>query len=340
MPSSSPADGRARPPFPRVARSGLALLALLVVVVAPWRAAAAPAAPSPAPVATGGQPTDEELEEAGDQLTAAKAIALGVVEGVTEFLPVSSTGHLLITQRILDIGTTEGTNEVADTYAISIQFGAILAILFLYAGRIRTLAEGMVGRSDSGRRILVGLVLAFVPAVVIGVLFEPLIKERLLDTWPVIAAWTFWGVVTLFVSDRWGRDGGTRIEQVTPAQGVLVGIAQVLAMWPGTSRSLVTILAALVLGLSLAASVEFSFLLGLVTLGGATIYETLSNGATMFDAYGWLNPLLGLVAAFLAATIAVKWMVGYLQRHSFAIFGWYRLVVAGLAAALVLTGTI
>lgn len=340
MPPSSPADGRARTRLAPVARSGLALLALLVVLVAPWRAEAIPAAPSTAPVVAGDEPTDEQLEEAGDQLTAAKAVALGIVEGVTEYLPVSSTGHLLISQRILDIGTTEGTNEVADTYAIAIQFGAILAILFLYAGRIRTLVEGMVGRSDSGRRILTGLVLAFIPAVVIGVLFEPLIKERLLDTWPVIAAWAFWGVVTLLVSDRWGREAGTPIERVTPGQGVLIGIAQVLAMWPGTSRSLVTILAGLVLGLSLAAAVEFSFLLGLVTLGGATVYETLSNGSTMFDAYGWLNPLLGLVAAFLAATIAVKWMVGYLQRHSFAIFGWYRLVVAGLAAALVLTETI
>jgi undecaprenyl-diphosphatase len=312
---------------------------LVLLALAPWRAVASPAGAS-ASSSAGGDPTPEELDAAGDQLTAGKAIVLGVVEGVTEYLPISSTGHLLVTQRILDIGTTEGTEDVADTYAIAIQFGAILAVLFLYAGRIRTLVEGTIGRSDSGRRILVGLVLAFVPAVVIGLVFEPVIKERLLGTWQVIAAWAVWGVVTLLVSDRWGRDGGTPIERITLRQGLLIGVAQVLAMWPGTSRSLVTILAALVLGLSLAAAVEFSFLLGLVTLGGATVYETLSNGATMFDAYGWVNPVLGLIAAFVSATIAVKWMVGYLQRHSFAIFGWYRLGVAGLAAALVLTGTI
>jgi undecaprenyl-diphosphatase len=333
-----------RPWIPRYARPVLAFVALLVILLAavpaPWRAAATPAATPATPVAVGGDPTPEELAEAGDQLTAGNAIVLGVVEGVTEFLPISSTGHLLVTQRILDIGTTDGTKDVADTYAIAIQFGAILAVLFLYAHRVRTLVEGVVGRSDSGRRILVGLVLAFAPAVAIGLLFEPVIKERLLGTWQVIAAWAFWGVVTLFVSDRWGRDGGTPLERITMRQGVLIGFAQVLAMWPGTSRSLVTILAALVLGLSLAAAVEFSFLLGLVTLGGATIYETLSNGATMFEAYGWVNPVLGLLAAFVSALVAVKWMVGYLQRHSFAIFGWYRLVVAGLAATLVLTDTI
>ncbi len=319
----------------------IALLALLLLVLAPWRASsAAPVATPTAGVSGADDPTPEELDEAGDQLTAGKAVILGVVEGVTEFLPISSTGHLLVTQRILDIGTTSGTKDVADTYAIAIQFGAILAIVFLYFGRIRTMVEGLAGRSESGRRILVGLVVAFLPAVVIGVIFEPLIKERLLGTWQVIAAWAVWGVVTLFVSDRWGREGGGPIESITVRQGLLIGVAQVLAMWPGTSRSLVTILAALVLGLSLAAAVEFSFLLGLVTLGGATVYETLTNGSTMFDAYGWLDPLLGLIAAFIAAMIAVKWMVGYLQRHSFAIFGWYRIVVAAVATVLVVTGTI
>jgi undecaprenyl-diphosphatase len=229
---------------------------------------------------------------------------------------------------------------VADTFAIAIQFGAILAIVFLYAGRLRTMAEGMVGRSEQGRRIAIGLVIAVLPAVVIGVLFEPVIKDRLLGTWQVIAAWLVWGVVTLVVSDRWGREGGTAIEQITVRQGLLIGVAQVLAMWPGTSRSLVTILAALVLGLSLAAAVEFSFLLGLVTLGGATVFEALTNGGTMVDAYGWVDPLLGLLAAFVSAMIAVKWMVGYLQKHSFAIFGWYRIGVAVVATVLVLSGAI
>jgi undecaprenyl-diphosphatase len=342
-----PADRRAR------------ILRLLAVVV--LAALAVSAAPSAATVAapdggTGpamgapGRPTadggagsadDTALDEAGRQLTPAKALVLGVVEGVTEFLPISSTGHLLVAERIMGIGQTPGTKEVADSYAIAIQAGAILAIVLLYLGRLRSMVAGILGRDPSGRRVAVGLVVAFVPAAVIGVAFEPLIKERLLGTWQVIVAWIVWGVVILVVADRWaGHTGGVDLDAITVRQGLLIGIAQCLSMWPGTSRSLVTILAALAVGLSLGAAVEFSFLLGLVTLGAATGYEALTNGATMVDAYGWVAPLLGLAAAFVSAAVAVRWMVGYLQRHSLAIFGWYRIALGVGAAALVLTGTI
>ena len=111
-------------------------------------------------------------------------------------------------------------------------------------------------------------------------------------------------------------------------------------MWPGTSRSLVTILAALAVGTSLAAAVEFSFLLGLITLGAATLYEFAKNGSTMVDAYGWFNPLVGLVVAFVAAVVSVRWMVSYLQTRSLAIFGWERLVVAAATIVLLASGVI
>lgn len=283
----------------------------------------------------------EAAATAGSQLTPLKAAILGLVEGITEFLPVSSTGHLLVVQRLLGIGTTEATKDAADSYAIAIQAGAILAVAFLYWGRIVEMVKGLFGRDAAGRRMLIGLVVAAAPAAVIALAFERPIKDNLLGVGPVIAAWVFWGVVILVVANRM-RDhtGGKPLEQIAARQALIIGLAQCLAMWPGTSRSLITLLAALAVGMSLSAAVEFSFLLGLVTLGGATAYEMASNGSTMIDAYGWVDPLIGLVVAFIAAAIAVKWMVSYLQHHSLAIFGWYRLVVAGIALVLLATGAI
>jgi undecaprenyl-diphosphatase len=318
-----------RPTHPGLRRALVALGVVVVALVAlvPGRALAAPMGAA--------------LEQADSELDPAKAVLLGVVEGVTEYLPVSSTGHLLVVQRLLDIGTTPETEDAADSYAIAIQAGAILAVLLLYFGRVRTMAEGLIGRNPAGRRILVAIAVSFVPAAVIALAFEQPIKDNLLGPGPVIAAWVAGGIVILLVADRWSsHTGGTAIEQITLGQATLIGFFQVLAMWPGTSRSLVTILGALAVGLSLAAAVEYSFLLGLITLGAATGYETIQNGDLMIDAYGWVDPLIGLVVSFIAAALAVRWLVGYLQRHSLAIFGWYRIGIAAVAGLLLATGAI
>jgi undecaprenyl-diphosphatase len=276
-----------------------------------------------------------------DELTPLKAAVLGVVEGVTEFLPISSTGHLLVTQRLMDVGATDATKTAADAYAIAIQSGAILAVLLLYWRRLWSMVEGVLGRDDAGRRTFLGLVLAVLPAVVVALLFEDPIKDHLLEVGPVIGAWIVGGLVILVVAPRLrGMTGGKPLEQITAGQALVIGVVQCLALWPGTSRSLVTILAALAVGLSLSAAVEFSFLVGFVTLGGATLFEVAKDGQTMIDTFGWVDPLIGLVLAFVSAAVAIKWMVGYLQRHSLAIFGWYRLAVAALALVLLATGAL
>ena len=298
------------------------------------------------------------------ELTPAKAAAIGVVEGVTEYLPISSTGHLLITGELLDVGTSDATEDAFDAYAIAIQAGAILAVLVLYHERIRSMVLGVFGRDEVGRRIAIAVVTAFVPAVVIGLTLEDVIKQRLFNVWAIAAAWFVGGVVVIVISKRfldrraqWADEadptpddafdaaasdetdrGG--LASITVNQALIIGVAQCLAMWPGTSRSLVTIVAAVLVGLSLPAAVEFSFLLGLLTLGGATAYESLKSGGEIVDTFGVVNPLIGFVAAFVSAVIAVRWMVGYLQRHSFAIFGWYRVGIAGLTVVLVATGVI
>ena len=284
-------------------------------------------------------PTDTQV--ADSEMTAWKAAVLGIVEGVTEYLPISSTGHLLITQRLLGIGNDPATKDAADSYAIAIQFGAILAVLVLYRRRVRSLISGLFGRDSTGRRLLIALICATAPAVLIGLLFERPIKDNLLGPWPVVVAWTAGGILVIAIADRVRADRpGFALEELGAKQALIIGAAQVLAMWPGTSRSLVTILAALAVGATLAAAVEFSFLLGLVTLAGATLYEAAKNGSTMTEAYGTLDPLIGLLFAFASAALAIKWMVNWLQTRSLAIFGWERLLAAAITVGLLVAGTI
>jgi undecaprenyl-diphosphatase len=287
------------------------------------------------------QLTPEEQSAAKNQMSTWKAMVLGAVEGITEYLPISSTGHLVVTQRILGIGDTDATKDAADSYAIAIQFGAILAVLVLYRKRIESIIRGLFGRDTDGRNLLISLVIAFIPAVIIGVAIEKPIKSHLLNVGPVVGAWIVGGLLILFLAPKIKADRpGMSITHIRPKQALIIGCAQVLAMWPGTSRSLVTILAALAVGTTLAAAVEFSFLLGLMTLGAATLYETAKNGSTVVDAYGWFNPLVGLVFAFIFAALAVKWMVSWLQTRSLAVFGWERLAVAAVSIGLLIAGTI
>lgn len=320
---------------------GLLLLALLTVGIVHTFTGHSAASATSIETASAPALTTEEQTAADSQMNTWKAMVLGAVEGITEFLPISSTGHLVVTQRILGIGDTDATKDAADTYAIAIQFGAILAVLLLYRKRIVSMIQGIFGRDRDGRNLLISLVLAFLPAVVIGVAFEKPIKSHLLGVGPVVAAWIIGGLVLLYLAPRIKPDrAGMAITHIGPKQALIIGCAQVLAMWPGTSRSLVTILAALAVGTTLAAAVEFSFLLGLMTLGAATLYESAKNGSTVIDAYGWFDPLVGLVFAFVFAALAVKWMVNWLQTRSLAIFGWERLVVAAASLILLAAGTI
>jgi undecaprenyl-diphosphatase len=275
-------------------------------------------------------------------LTAAQAVVLGIVEGVTEYLPISSTGHLLVTARILGLPDSGNAGDAMKSYEIAIQSGAIIAVLGLYRHRFATMIEGVTGRSEQGKRMVVALIVAFIPAAILGLLGEKVIKEYLFGVGPTVAAWIVGGVF-LLVLVRNGvldRHGGRRLEGLTNRDALIIGLAQVVAMWPGTSRSMVTIVAALLIGYSMSAAIEFSFLLGVVTLGAATAYSVLKDGKLMLDTFGLLTPLIGFFVALVAAWVTVRWMVTYLQRHSLAIFGWYRIGVAGLVLLLLATHAI
>ncbi len=266
-----------------------------------------------------------------------EALILGLVEGLTEYLPVSSTGHLLLTMRVL--GLPEG--DAADAYAICIQGGAIAAVLGLYRARALEVLRGLVGRSATGARLARNLAAAFLPAALVGLLLQGTIREHLFGLGPIALAWAVGGVAILLAS-RGGRDrqGGAALEELTLAQSVLVGALQVLALWPGTSRSLVTILGGLLAGLSLRAAVEFSFLLGVVTLLAATGYEAWRGGAAMLEHFGAGPLVLGFAVAWAAAALSVRWLVTWLGRHGLAIFGWYRLALAAVVGLCLAVGVL
>ncbi len=287
-------------------------------------------------------------------LTLGQAAILGVVEGLTEYLPVSSTGHLLLAERILSIGDDPAasveqkalTKEATDAYTICIQIGAIIAVLGLYFRRVKQMLLGLAGKDAAGRQLLISVIAGFLPAAVIGLLFNKLIKSYLFGTWPVIVAWFVGGVAILVVS-RWNRSRGGRsassgrtILELTWQMALIIGFIQCIAMWPGVSRSLVTIVGGLLVGLSLSAAVEFSFLLGLITLSAATGYDALKHGQVMLQTFDALSLAVGVVFAFIAALLSVKWMVGYLNRHGLAIFGYYRIALSLVAGTLLLTGVI
>ncbi|MSQ03572.1 MAG: undecaprenyl-diphosphate phosphatase [Myxococcales bacterium] len=264
-------------------------------------------------------------------MTLLDALVLGIVEGITEFLPVSSTGHLLLAERALGIGRS----EAADAYTICIQAGAIVAVLGLYRTRVRQMIRGVVGGDVAGRRLAVQLVVAFLPAAVLGLLFNDVIDAVLFGLWPVVAAWAVGGAAILLI----GKRTGTRtLEEIDLRTALLIGCAQALALWPGTSRSLATILGGVLLGVALPAAVEFSFLLGLITLGAATAYSGLKHGGAMVDAFGPGSLLTGFVAAAVSAALAIRWLVGWLQTHGMGVFAGWRLGLAAIVAALLLAG--
>jgi undecaprenyl-diphosphatase len=262
-----------------------------------------------------------------------QALILGLVEGITEYLPVSSTGHLLVAQRLL--GIEQGV--AANAYVIAIQGGAILAVLGTYRKRVAGMVGGLVGRDVEGRNLAFCIVAAFLPAAILGVLFDDRIEELLFGVKPIIAAWVVGGVLILALNG-WveKRRQGMDLAQLSWRAAILIGLIQSLAMWPGTSRSLVTILGGLAVGLSLAAAVEFAFLLGVLTLTAATAYSIVKSGDGMLSAYGWHALLTGFIAAWISAALAVKWMVAWLNRRGLAVFAWWRFAAAGLAAWLLL----
>ncbi len=271
-------------------------------------------------------------------MTIWESIILGIVEGLTEYLPVSSTGHLIITQYFLGIEDSDATSA----FEICIQGGAILAVLGLYFRRVAEMWKGLLGKNPAGLRMLVNIIVGFLPAAAIGLLLSKYIKAYLFSATVVAVAWAVGGLVILLyvrLRDKSGKVSSAKpLEELTWKGALGVGFMQCIAMCPGVSRSLMTMLGGLFAGLSVAAAVEFSFLLGLVTLSAATVHDAYKFGPAMVSELGWAPMLAGTFMAWLSAVASVKWMVGYLNRHSLAVFGWYRIAAALFMACCIHCG--
>ncbi|MBI69098.1 MAG: UDP-diphosphatase [Phycisphaerae bacterium] len=260
-----------------------------------------------------------------------QAIILGIVEGITEYLPISSTGHLILTQSLMGLH-----GEAANAYAIVIQGGAILAVLGLYRKRVASMLVGLSGKNPAGLKMAINLFIAFLPAAIFGVMLDDMIEAFLFKPGPVIAALALGGVLMLFVTP-WqkktyesGDRSYTDIESLSWKQALIIGLLQCIAMWPGTSRSMMTIVGGMAVGLKPKHAAEFSFLLGLPTLGGATVYKLFKSSEAL-QTMDTTAAIIGLVSAFIAAALAIQWLVSYLTKHGLTLFGWYRL---GLAAVV------
>jgi undecaprenyl-diphosphatase len=253
-----------------------------------------------------------------------KAVMLGVIEGLTEFLPVSSTGHLLLFQRFFGFGE----KSFGDTFAILIQLGAILAILSVYFGRLWRLAVGAV--SDPGaRRFVIGVLVAFLPAVLVGLVAGKYIKELLFNPWVVCFTLILGGAILLWVDQL---DLEPRYHDATTFSLPMylgIGAAQCLAMIPGVSRSGATIVSAMLFGSDKRSAAEFSFFLAIPTMVGAFAYE-------LFKSYDRLSSdnitliVIGFVTSFFAALLVVRLFIDFVSRHGFKVFAWWRVIVGTL----------
>jgi undecaprenyl-diphosphatase len=313
--------------------------------------AVTPAAPPPAAGA----------EATAARLSVADAVILGVVEGVTEFLPVSSTGHLIIANHLLGLdrdtplkgpagetlwhkrpsarnpaGEPLTLKLAADTYAVVIQAGAIAAVALLYWNSLLSMLKGLLGRDPAGRRLLVSVLIAFVPAAGLGFLAHGWIEAHLFSIGGVIAALVA-GAVLMLWAEAWRRRRpvtDVAPAEITPARAAVIGALQCAALWPGTSRSMMTIVGGYLTGLEPRRAAEFSFLLGFVTLTAASVYKGYRSGGAMIEVFGWGSVILGGIVAAVTAAICVRFLVHWLTRHGLALFAWYRLALAAVLAAV------
>lgn len=270
---------------------------------------------------------------------------MGLVEGLTEFLPISSTGHLILAGSLLNF-----TGEAAKVFDVAIQSGAMLAVIWEYRVRLATALSG-VTRSAQAQRFWINLVVAFIPAAVLGFLFGKMVKAHLFKPVPVALAFIVGGLVILWVEAWHRRKYGERdlegarkarvetVEDMTPVDAFKVGCLQCLALIPGTSRSGATIIGGMVLGFSRKCAAEFSFFLGIPTLMAAGAYSVLKEREHLHLAD---LPMfaVGTVVAFFSALLCIRWLIRYVSSHDFTLFAWYRIVFGIVVLATAWSGAV
>lgn len=278
-----------------------------------------------------------------DLILALKALIMGIVEGLTEFLPISSTGHLILAGSLLDF-----TGEKVKVFEIVIQTGAIFAVCWEYRARIASVIGGL-GSDRRAQKFAINLIIAFLPAAALGFLFASKIKEKLFSAVPVALAFIIGGLIILWVERRHGinPDGNgidrpvriNSVDDMTALDALKIGCAQALALVPGTSRSGATIIGGMLFGLSRTAATEFSFFLAIPTLLAATVYSLYKARALLSVADVPLFTV-GTVAAFISAFFCVRWLLRYISTHDFTFFAWYRIAFGLVILASAYSGLV
>ena len=258
-----------------------------------------------------------------------EVVLLGLIEGVTEFLPVSSTGHLLLTEHFL------GICSPGKTFEVLIQLGAILAILSVYAAKLLNIAMALP-HDERARRFTLGILLAFLPAAALGALGHSFIKQVLFETPMLISIMLIVGGIILLIIDRMQLNVRyADVMDYPPSLSFKIGLFQCMALIPGVSRSGATIVGAMLMGTDKRSAAEFSFFLAMPTMAGAFAFDLYKNWAILRPE-DVSNIALGFVTAFIAAVFVVRYLLGYVSRHGFALFGWWRIIVGGIALGAML----
>lgn len=283
---------------------------------------------------------DKTAEEVRNQFTTQRAVVTGLVEGITEYLPVSSTGHMIISDAIMGVekssilvepsvvdrkGRRISLEKIADDYIVIIQLGAILAVMFIFYQRMRSVIVGIFKGHRSSIFLALAILIAFLPAAILGFI----IKDYIPFNVTIVAFALIIGGFVIFLAEnklpKIDSDHSGELN-ITPKQALWIGLCQCFALIPGTSRSLATILGGRWAGLSSAVATEFSFLVGFVILSAASVYKMYSLGPALIQVYPIGNASLGLLIAAVAAFISVKWMIGFILRRGLKPFAWYRII--------------
>jgi len=277
------------------------------------------------------EPNNGEIENS--IISYEDALVFGLVEGITEFLPVSSTGHLILANEwMMDPSTLDySQQEAINAYLIVIQAGAIFAVALLYARRIYIILLGFLGLNSMGRKLGFNLLAGFAPAAITGPFLDSWIESFLFGSLPVAialilgAGLMYWAEKRKINQEKMGQVEGKNLEDLSIGDSIMVGLLQCVAMCPGTSRSMMTIIGGYLAGLSRGQSAEFSFLLGLVTLTAAAVYKGATKGNEILENLQFGPMFFGCLIAGVSAALSVRWLVGYLSKRGLGLFVWYRL---------------
>lgn len=263
-----------------------------------------------------------------------KAIIMGIVEGITEFLPISSTGHLIIVGDLIGF-KGQGFHYMFD---VVIQLGAILAVVFYYRGKIIDSLHNL-RPGQRGFNLWLNIFIAFLPAAIVGLLLNDYIEKHLFSSFTVAIALIVGGVLLILAENIFGRYGQNNIDEITASQSAVIGISQCLSLIPGMSRSASTIMGGMLAGLSVKGAAEFSFFLAIPTMFAATFYSLL-KGFSGVNPEQWQALGIGFVVSFIVALLAVDRFLSYLRDHSLKIFAYYRIIIGIIMIALVTMGIV